>query len=162
MCSVYLWADSKCHDFASLICVDRLDSAAYGKLRLIVNSVYSKTFSTKLTLSGHCPGNPRKRDNGCGLHDDYKFWDCRKSGQFPNWTFVCLSSLVVKCSGCCTDVVGLIPRPETCNLFGVRAALVILHSKMCLTYLSSTVSFTILTRKNSKSWNLAAKPFTHG
>ena len=41
-----------------------------------------------------------KTDNGRGLHDDGKFWDCRTSGQFPNWNFVHLSSLVVKCSGC--------------------------------------------------------------
>ena len=36
MGSFYLCADSKCQDFASLICVDRLDSAVYGMLRLIV------------------------------------------------------------------------------------------------------------------------------
>ena len=55
------------------------------------------------------------RDNGCSLHDDGKFWDCRTSGQFPNWNFVRLGSLVVKCPGCCTDVVGSIPGPDTCD-----------------------------------------------
>ena len=57
----------------------------------------------------------RMRDNGCGLHDDGKFCDCRESGQFPNWNFFRFGSLVVKCSGCCTDVVGSIPGPDTCD-----------------------------------------------
>ena len=56
-------------------------------------------FPTKLTLSGPGPVKCRMRDNGCGLHDDSKFWDCRTSGQFPNWNFVRLGSLVVKCPG---------------------------------------------------------------
>ena len=55
------------------------------------------------------------RDNGCGLHNDGKFWDCRTSGQFPNWNFVRLGSLVVKCPGCCTGVMGSIPGPDTCD-----------------------------------------------
>ena len=32
-----------------------------------------------------------------------------------NWNFVRLGSLVVKCPGCCTDVVGSIPGPDTCD-----------------------------------------------
>ena len=67
------------------------------------------------TLSGPGPVNCRMRDNGCGLHNDGKFWDCRTSGQFPNWNFVRLSSLVVKCPGCCTGVMGSIPGPDTCD-----------------------------------------------
>ena len=38
-----------------------------------------------------------------------------RPGQFPNWNFVPLGSLVVKCPGCCSDVVGLIPGPNTCD-----------------------------------------------
>ena len=74
------------------------------------------TFPTTLTLSGPCPVNCIMRDNGCGLQDDEKFWNCRTSGQFPNWNFVRLSSPVVKWSGCCTDLVGSIPWPDTCDM----------------------------------------------
>ena len=39
----------------------------------------------------------------------------KNKGQFPKWILVRLSSLVVKCPGCCTDVVGSIPGPDTCD-----------------------------------------------
>ena len=39
----------------------------------------------------------------------------KNKGQFPKWILVRLSSLVVKCFGCCTDVVGSIPGPDTCD-----------------------------------------------
>ena len=46
-------------------------------------------------------------------YENGEFLNCRTLGQFPKWNFVCLGSLVVKCPGCCTSVVGSIPGPDT-------------------------------------------------
>ena len=60
-------------------------------------------------------------DHGCGLHEDGKFWDYRTLGQFPSWTFVRLSLLVIKskmlwllnrCHGPCRLS---IPGQDTCD-----------------------------------------------
>ena len=87
------------------------------------------------------------------------FWDCRTSCQFPNWNFVRLGSLVLKCPGCCTDVMGSIPltRHLWQATFGARAALVALLSKMCWSCLSSKAFLPDSTEKpysiiNLKSW----------
>ena len=100
-----------------LVCPPQLPYQIQQKNLIPNPSIWLQNLSHKftLTLSGPCPVHCRMRDNGCSLHDDGKFWDCRTSGQFPNWNFVRLGSLVVKCPGCCTDVVGSIPGPDTCD-----------------------------------------------
>ena len=59
-----------------------------------------------------------------------------------------LGSLVVKCPGCCTDVMGSIPRHLWQETFGARAALVALLSKIYWTCLSYTASVPDSTEKS--------------
>ena len=133
---------------------------------------HTKVKSTK-SNPHQCPSDSQWQD------DNVKHWECPKSPLQAHFVKKA-SSLVVKCPVCCTDVMGLIPGPDTCDrqrlgqelhgkmlwllhrcygfdprarhlwqaMFGARAALVAVLSKMCWTCLSSTASLPDSTEKS--------------